>query len=228
MDRGVAGEQAGRLFHEGLAVEAVDSPQHEAVGKRLGGLDDQVGARVRIVPAHAPGAQQQLRRGGPGMRRAEVGQQEPRGGRGCGGAPLGALRPIPEGARLRIRERVAGIPCVAEGPVAERIEGRRLTWTARARYRLLGLEIPIDEGVAWELGPRPEGSVLAAHVWARFPRDRRGRLVRRLFEGPLRGPERDRQHALRELTYLKERLESACAPTRGGSGPADPMRRETS
>lgn len=124
---------------------------------------------------------------------------------------LGDDRRLRPGTQLRIREKVAGIPCVAEGPIRAMDEGRRLSWSAHAVYRLLGVRFPIEEGVTWRVRPLPAGSELSAHVWADFPADWRGRLARWLFLGPLRGERRDRQHAMKELRYLKQRVEAEAA-----------------
>jgi hypothetical protein len=112
------------------------------------------------------------------------------------------------GTRIRIRERVAGIPGEAVGRVTEYVEGQQLTWESdNARYSLWGIPLRVEEGVRWSLRPAQHGVDLSATVWAVFPRGPWGRLVEWLFKGPLDGVNKDRQHARRELEYLKHALE---------------------
>jgi len=76
------------------------------------------------------------------------------------------------GARLRIREKVAGIPGEATGVITHLTPGTEVTWHANsARYRLLGATVTISEGVTWrvEADRDPERCRLSAHVWANFP-----------------------------------------------------------
>ncbi len=123
-------------------------------------------------------------------------------------------RPVTEvGARLRIREKVAGIPAEAVGTITEVSEGSAVTWDADATYRLLGVSIAIGEGVTWRIEPHAAASsVVSAHVWARFPPGIFGRLVAFVFVRLLNGIEKDREHARTELRYLKRTVES---PERG-------------
>jgi hypothetical protein len=52
------------------------------------------------------------------------------------------------GKRLRIRERVAGIPCDATGEITRFESGRTVAWEApAARYRLACLRVTVSEGV---------------------------------------------------------------------------------
>lgn len=114
-----------------------------------------------------------------------------------------------EGTRLRVEERVAGLPGVAEGPVTEFVPGERITWEAPGtRYRFLGLTITVDEGVTWSVEPDGDGTVLTAHVWARFPDTAFGTLAEWVVVTLLDGVERDYEHAMRELEYLKRQVES--------------------
>jgi hypothetical protein len=119
--------------------------------------------------------------------------------------------PLHEGSRLRIKERIAGIPGVAVGTITRFEPGKVVTWEADgARYRLAGLRITLDEGVRWELEALPDSQPAAtrvsATVWARFP-GRGGSLVERGFRlgGGVR---KDREHARTELAYLKRTIES--------------------
>ncbi len=123
-------------------------------------------------------------------------------------------RPVTEvGARLRIREKVAGIPAVAVGTITDVVEGSTVTWDAAATYRLLGLAVAIGEGVTWTVEPRDGAScVVSAHVWARFPGGLFGRLVSFVFIRLLDGIEKDREHARTELRHLKRILETRDDP----------------
>lgn len=114
------------------------------------------------------------------------------------------------GTRLRIRERIAGIPGEAEGEITELVEADHVSWEAdRARYRLWGIPLEVAEGVRWTLRPGTYGIHLAATVWARFPGGWKGRLVEWLFKRPLDGVRKDREHTRRELEHIKAQLEQA-------------------
>lgn len=116
---------------------------------------------------------------------------------------------LDEGTRIRVRERIAGIPGVAEGEITEFVSGERLTWEApSAEYRFYGLPLEVHEGVTWEVTPTRGGTELTAHVWASFPDTVLGTLAEWSFEHVLRGVERDYQHAMRELEYVKHALET--------------------
>ena len=112
------------------------------------------------------------------------------------------------GTRIRIREKIAGIPGEALGEVTELSEPHHITWKADlARYRLWGLSLRVTEGVRWSLRPSETGVKLSATVWANFSTGFKGRLVEWLFKGPLQGETKDRRHAQRELEYIKNELE---------------------
>ncbi|MFI9843650.1 SRPBCC family protein [Nonomuraea sp. NPDC051941] len=115
------------------------------------------------------------------------------------------------GARLRIREKVAGIPCVAEGEITRVEPLASVTWEApHARYRWFGIPITVSEGVTWGIEPLDRDSTrVSAHVWASFPRGVKGRVLEWVFSRVLRGVEKDREHARTELRYLKSVLEGA-------------------
>lgn len=114
------------------------------------------------------------------------------------------------GARLRIREKVAGIPCVADGEITAVEPLSAVTWEApRARYRWFGIPITVGEGVTWSIKPSDGGGTrISAHVWATFPPGVGGRVFEWAFRHLLRGVEKDREHARTELRYLKRVLES--------------------
>jgi hypothetical protein len=112
------------------------------------------------------------------------------------------------GTRIRIREKVAGIPGEAIGEITEINKPHHITWKADlARYRLWGMSLRLTEGVRWSLVPVEGGVRLSATVWAVFAPNLKGRLVEWLFKGPLQGETKDRRHAQRELEYIKRDLE---------------------
>ena len=117
------------------------------------------------------------------------------------------------GTRFRIREKVAGVPGEAIGVVTRVEPGIEVTWEAdHARYRLLGATFTVGEGVTWRVDPDgTDGSLLSAHVWARFPDGVVGRILELVFRRLLNGIEKDRRHARIELEYLKETIEPAIA-----------------
>jgi len=82
------------------------------------------------------------------------------------------------GTRIRLKEKVAGIPGEAVGKITELDEPNHLTWKAElACYRLWGISLRVTEGVRWSLVPLERGVKLSATVWAIFPRTLKGRFV---------------------------------------------------
>lgn len=120
-------------------------------------------------------------------------------------------RGVTVGARLRIREKVAGIPGEAIGVITSVKAGTEVSWeTDHARYRWLGATFSVGEGVTWRIdADGPHAARLSAHVWARFPRSLRGRALGAIFAHLLNGIEKDRRHTRVELEYLKKTIESA-------------------
>lgn len=114
---------------------------------------------------------------------------------------------VKEGTILRIHECVAGIPAVAEGPVCELIEGKSVTWKAKAVYRWLGIRFTVNEGVIWRIEPREDGCQLSANVWAEFPQSMFGRVSEWIFKNLLDGEAKDYEHAMCELRYIKKQVE---------------------
>lgn len=130
-------------------------------------------------------------------------------------------RGIEVGARLLIRERIAGIPDEATGEITELEPLSRVTWEApAARYRWFGVPLTIGEGVTWALAGDDRSTLLSAHVWATFPASPLGRILGWMFEKPLKGIEKDREHARTELRYLKRRIE---APQTSGQAEERPL-----
>lgn len=111
------------------------------------------------------------------------------------------------GARLRIREKVAGIPADAVGTITAVEPGSAVTWDAAATYRCLGLRVDIGEGVTWRIEPQSSSTVVSAHVWATFPPGIFGNVVAFVFTHLLDGIAKDREHARTELRYLKRTIE---------------------
>lgn len=118
-------------------------------------------------------------------------------------------QPITVGTRLRIGEKIAGVPGEAEGEITELKPGSAVTWEAPvARYRLCGVPASIGEGVTWTLEGTHNGATdLSAHVWATFPAGVYGRLLHLVFTHLLHGIAKDREHTRTELCYLKRMIE---------------------
>ncbi len=123
-------------------------------------------------------------------------------------------RPVTEvGARLRIKERIGGVPGEAIGVITAVEPGVEVTWEADAIYRWLGISVPVAEGVTWRVSECGESATeLSAHVWARFPRSGLGRLAGVLFTRLLNGVAKDRAHTRAELAYLKSTIEGPRGP----------------
>lgn len=120
-------------------------------------------------------------------------------------------RGLEVGARLRIRESIAGIPGVAEGEITSLSPGRAITWEApQAHYRRFGIPLTVAEGVTWTIEPAEAGgSRVGAHVWAVFPAGLFGKLIEWAFTWLLGGVSKDRAHTRTELRYLKELIEAS-------------------
>lgn len=118
-------------------------------------------------------------------------------------------RPATEvGAKLRIREKIGGIPGEAVGTITAVEPGAAVTWEADATYRWLGFSVELGEGVTWAVEPQSESStVVSARVWASRPRGILGGLAAFLFTRLLNGEAKDREHARTELRYLKRTIE---------------------
>lgn len=120
-------------------------------------------------------------------------------------------RGIAVGARIRVRERIAGIPGEYVGELTRVVPGREVTMEApKARYRLLGVPLTVGEGVTWRLRRVDAATIeLSARVWATFPAGRLGRALEWGFTRLLGGIAKDREHARVELRYLKKRIEAS-------------------
>lgn len=125
---------------------------------------------------------------------------------------------IEVGTRLKIREKIAGIPGEAAGEITRVDPVSAVTWQApEAHYRIFGIGLTVDEGVTWGIEPTGSGTRVSAHVWATFPAGRLGHIVEWGFTRLLGGVEKDREHARTELRYLKRTIE---AETGSASSPA--------
>lgn len=120
--------------------------------------------------------------------------------------------PIAVGSRMRIRERVAGVPGEALGVITALQPGREVTWAAKhAHYRWLLHTVTVGEGVTWRVEPGARTEALSRRRWgARFPPTRVGTVLGWAFEHLLDGISKDRRrHARAELDYLKRVIESS-------------------
>jgi hypothetical protein len=120
-----------------------------------------------------------------------------------------ADKSIGVGTEIVFEERVAGIRCRAQGSVTRLIPGIEVAWEGMAKYRYMGFEFRIREGVSWRVDGDGEPSQLSAHVWAEFPSSILGRLLEWYARSFLNVVDRDREHARRELEYLKSAVEDA-------------------
>lgn len=126
---------------------------------------------------------------------------------------LDSLAPTKVGARLRIREKIGGIPGEAVGTITAVEPGTAVTWQADARYRWLGIPVRVGEGVTWRVEPHDESTTrVSARVWATFPEHLVGRVARFFFVHVLNGIDKDRHHARTELRYLKNLFENFDRP----------------
>jgi uncharacterized protein YndB with AHSA1/START domain len=129
---------------------------------------------------------------------------------------LDSLAPTQVGARLRIREKIGGIPGEAVGTITAVEPGTAVTWQADARYRWLGVPVRVGEGVTWRVEPHDESTTqVNARVWATFPSHLVGRVAAFAFVRLLHGIDKDRRHAYTELQYLKALIENPDRRARG-------------
>jgi uncharacterized protein YndB with AHSA1/START domain len=120
-------------------------------------------------------------------------------------APSGRLA---EGGRWVMLERVAGVLGVADGRITACEESRLLTWHApTATYRFLAIPVKVDERITWTVEPSDGRTRLSLQATDSFGAGPSGRAVAWVFERLLGGVRRDTVHAMRELGYLRRRLE---------------------
>ncbi len=115
--------------------------------------------------------------------------------------------PTEVGARLRVEERIGGIPGEAVGAITAVEPHTAVTWEADARYRWLGIPIRLTEGVTWRVRSDEAATTVSAHVWASRPHGVFGGLAAFLFVHVLSGEAKDREHTRTELRHLKRLLE---------------------
>ena len=118
-------------------------------------------------------------------------------------------KPVDVGTEIVFEESVAGIKGRAEGRITRWISGSEATWEGIAVYRYMGISFQIREGVSWRVEAQGETSKLSARVWAEFPPGVFGRFLEWYTKTLLNVVERDREHARRELEYLKSSIENA-------------------
>lgn len=113
------------------------------------------------------------------------------------------------GTEIAFEERVAGIKGQAKGTITQWVPGTQVTWESKAIYQYLGFPLRVREGVSWRVGSNDKGTQLSAHVWAEFSSSLVGRFFEWYAKAILKVVDRDREHARRELEYLKSAIESA-------------------
>ena len=112
------------------------------------------------------------------------------------------------GSKIVFEERVAGIKGKAEGSITKWIPGTEVTWEGVANYHYLGFLLRVHEGVSWRVGINNRGTQLSANVWAKFSSSLLGQLFEWYAKKILNVVDKDREHARRELEYLKSAIES--------------------
>lgn len=116
---------------------------------------------------------------------------------------------IGPGTRLEITEHVAGLYGEGVGTITQFQEQRRVVWECDAfTYRFHGIPLQVEEGVQWRISDLDEGVVLSAHVWATFPAGPLGSVAEFVAKRLMNGLQKDYNHAMTELRYLKQRMET--------------------
>lgn len=114
---------------------------------------------------------------------------------------------LKEGTLIEIKEKVAGVSCVAIGKIHSLDKYNTVTWESdRAVYNFFGLRVKVREGVKWSLKKSNKRTILSADVFAEF-QGFFGPLYKFLFKNVLNGIEKDYQHALKEVKYIKSVLD---------------------
>ncbi|MGD8874292.1 MAG: hypothetical protein PVH38_04025 [Gammaproteobacteria bacterium] len=117
--------------------------------------------------------------------------------------------PVEAGTEVNFEERIAGIRGKASGSISRWIPAREARWEGEAVYRYYGISFRIQERVSWLFERRDKTTLLSAHVSAEFPPSLFGRFIEWYAIKILDIVDRDREHARRELEYLKSRIETA-------------------
>lgn len=114
---------------------------------------------------------------------------------------------IEVGTKITIEEKIAGIPCKAIGEISKLEPNRQIEW--KAVYYLFGIKwIRVHAGVAWKLRSiSSERSALMANVWAHFPNTLGYKFLWFFFKKIINGIDKDYEHAMTELKYIKGVIE---------------------
>ena len=123
---------------------------------------------------------------------------------------------IVPGTKVSFEERIAGVRGRAEGTITKVVPENVIEWQGDAVYRYFGLSFRVREGVSWQVGDGDPGAKLSAHVWAEFSASFAGRLFEWYAKTLLNVVDRDREHARRELEYLRSAIESMHQPSNAG------------
>ena len=119
--------------------------------------------------------------------------------------PKSAIGP---GTEITFEEGVAGIKGEAKGTITQWVPGTVIEWEGEALYHDRGFLLRIREGVSWRVDSLEEETQLCAHVWAVFSSGLKGRIFEWHTRNLLNVVDKDREHARRELVYLKSAIES--------------------
>jgi hypothetical protein len=119
--------------------------------------------------------------------------------------PKSAIGP---GTEITFVEGVAGIKGEAKGTITQWVPGTVIEWEGEALYHDRGFLLRIREGVSWRVDSLEEETQLCAHVWAVFSSGLTGRIFEWHTRNLLNVVDKDREHARRELVYLKSAIES--------------------
>lgn len=115
---------------------------------------------------------------------------------------------IGPGTRLEIKEYVAGLYGEGAGRITTFEEKQKVVWESdEFTYRFYRIPLQVEEGVEWRISELQEGVVLSAHVWATFPANLVGSLAEFVAKRLMNGLQKDYEHAMTELQYLKRRME---------------------
>ncbi len=112
-------------------------------------------------------------------------------------------------SKISIIEKVACIRGEATGEIIDFVLEKQVTWKSNnAVYHYSGLNISVQEGVTWSLRITTEGTELSAHVWASFPGSLFGKIIEWYFKNVLKGVQKDYDHTLKELLFIKKAIEN--------------------
>jgi hypothetical protein len=113
------------------------------------------------------------------------------------------------GTEVILEQRIVGIKGQVVCAVTRGIPGHEAACEGGAVCRYYGIPFQIREGVSGLVQGRGETPKLSAHVWAQFPSSLFGRVLEWCTTNVLNVVERDREHARRELEYLKRAIAGA-------------------